>query len=114
MEKYEVIFCIVNAGFSEQVMEAARDVGAQGGTVLNARGTTRKEAEEIFKIVIQPEKEIVMILVPNKIRDDVLHALYKSVGLQTPGQGIAFSCPCDEVVGLKEPIKKENKTPGDK
>ena len=92
---HEVIFCIVNSGFSEAVMDAAREFGARGGTVMRARGTANSEAEKYFHITVQPEKEIVMILVDAKIKDDILHALYKSVGLKTPGQGIAFSMPVD-------------------
>ncbi|HBN12951.1 MAG TPA: transcriptional regulator [Clostridiales bacterium] len=98
--KYEAIFCIVNAGYSELVMDAAKEVGARGGTVIHARGTANKEAEQYFKITIQPEKDIVMILVPLTIKDAVLHAIYKSAGLKTEGQGIAFSLPVDDVVGL--------------
>ena len=97
---HEVIVCIVNAGFSEAVMDAAKEYGAGGGTVLFARGTAPKEAESFFKIAVQPEKEMVMILVEKEIKDDILHALYKSVGLNTRGQGIAFSMPVDSVVGL--------------
>ena len=97
---HEAIFCIVNSGYSEAVMDAAKRFGARGGTVINARGTASKEAETMFHITIEPEKEIVMILVPTKIKDDVLHALYKEVGLETPGQGIAFSMPVDGVVGV--------------
>jgi nitrogen regulatory protein PII len=100
---HEVIVCIVNAGFSEAVMESAREYGAGGGTVLFARGTASKEAESFFKITVQPEKEMVMILVPKDLKDDILHALYKSVGLNTKGQGIAFSMPVDSVVGLSTP-----------
>ena len=44
--KYEMILAIVNAGFSETVMEAAKEVGARGGTVIHARGTANKEAEQ--------------------------------------------------------------------
>ena len=98
--EHEVIFCIVNAGFSDEVMDAAREFGARGGTVLRARGTANPESEKFFHIAVQPEKEIVMILVDAKIKDDILHALYKSVGLNTLGQGIAFSMPVDNVVGL--------------
>ena len=106
---HEVIFCIVNSGFSEAVMDAAKEFGARGGTVIRARGTANSEAEKLFGITIQPEKEVVMILVPTKIKNDILHALYKEVGLQTPGQGIAFSVPVDNVVGLssEEPKKAE-------
>ena len=97
---HEVIFCIVNNGFSEAVMDAARNSGARGGTVMHARGTANKESEQFFNISIQPEKEIVMILVSADIRDTVLHALYKEVGLKGPAQGIAFSLPVSNVVGI--------------
>ena len=105
---HEVIFCIVNAGFTDEVMDAAREFGARGGTVIRARGTASPEAEKIFNIAIQPEKEIVMILVDSGIKNDILHALYKAVGLNTPGQGIAFTMPVESVVGLSSaPIIKE-------
>ena len=118
--QHECIVCIVNAGFSDAVMDAAKEFGARGGTVVHARGTASQEAEKFFQITIQPDKEMVMILVPSDIKDDILHALYRSVGLQTPGQGIAFSLPVDGVVGLSaqsgaapdkersDPEKKEN------
>ena len=47
---HEMIVCIVNNGFSVEVMDAARSAGARGGTVINARGTAGKEAEKLFNI----------------------------------------------------------------
>ena len=111
---HEVIFCIVNAGFTDTVMDAAREAGAGGGTVIHARGTANSEAEKAFGIVVQPEKEVVMIIVKSEIRDAVLHALYKSVGLNTAGQGIAFSLPVDSVVGLIEFPKKTDEAADNK
>ena len=106
---HELIICIVNNGFSDTVMEAAKEAGARGRTVLNARGTANKEAEAFFHIAIQPEKEVVMILVPLNVKDAVLHSLYEKAGLNTMGQGIAFALPVDNVVGLT-PWKAEAKT----
>ena len=106
---HEVILCIVNNGFSEAVMDAARDAGARGGTVIHARGTANKDAEQFFNISIQPEKEIVMILVSADIRDAVLHALYKEVGLKEPAQGIAFALPVSNAVGLSTYTDKDKK-----
>lgn len=111
---HEVIFCIVNSGYSESVMDAAKKLGAGGGTVINARGTASKEAETFFHITVQPEKEIVMILVPAEIKDAVLHALYSEVGLDTAGQGIAFSVPVDSVVGLSSPAPQRSEKPEEK
>ncbi len=108
---HELIVCIVNAGFSDTVMDAAKEFGARGGTVIHGRGTANKEAEKFFQITIQPEKELVLILVPKKLRDSILHALYKAVGLKTEGQGIAFSLPVDNAIGLfdGEVISKQQK-----
>lgn len=98
--KYEAVFCVVNTGFSEEVMRAARKAGAGGGTIIKGRGTAPLEAEETFKITVQPEKEIVIILVPEEIKDHVLRSIYESVGLGSQGQGIAFSLPIERAVGL--------------
>ena len=98
--QHEAIFCIVNDGYSDEVMNAAKKHGARGGTVISARGTAPKDAEKFFGVTVQPEKEIVMILVPSACKDDILHALYKEVGLDSAGQGIAFAMPVDAVVGL--------------
>ena len=105
MAAYEVVFCIVNEGYSDVVMDAAKEAGARGGTVIHARGTANKEAEKFFHITIQPEKEIVMILVPADIKDAVLHALYRNAGLKSEGQGIAFSMAVDDVVGLSGTVE---------
>ncbi len=107
--KHEVIFCIVNSGFSDEVMSAAKEFGARGGTVIRARGTANAEAEKRWGIAIEPEKEIVMILIESKLKNNILHALYKRVGLNTPGQGIAFTVPVDDVVGISEAPKAEEK-----
>lgn len=105
--KYEVIMCIVNTGFSEVAMEAAKKMGARGGTLINGRGTASKEAEKFYNITIQPEKEILMILVDSSIKDNVLKGLYDSIGMDTSAQGIAFSMPVDGVVGINS--SKQNK-----
>ena len=96
----EVIFCIVNEGFSDTVMDAARRAGAKGGTVMRAHGLANAEAEKMFGITVSPQKEIIMMLVDHGSRDAILHALYSAIGLDTPGQGIAFSLPVDGVAGL--------------
>ena len=101
-QKHELIVCIVNAGFSQNVMEAARNAGAQGGTILRARGSANPEAEEFFSINIQPDKEVLLILVPKGIKDDVMKAVYKDCGLADEAKGIAFSLPVNRTTTIKE------------
>lgn len=98
---FEMIFCIVNAGFSGEVMDVARAVGATGGTIIHARGTANKKAEETFKISVSPEKDLVLLAVHKDIKDAVLKAIYKEAGLGTDGNGVAFSLPISDAVGIK-------------
>ena len=100
-ESFEIIIAIINEGFSDVVMNAARDSGARGGTITHARGTGTKEMEKKYGIVITPQKEMIYILVNSKIRDDVMSAINKVAGTDTNGQGIIFSLPVSDVSGLK-------------
>ena len=101
---HEVIFAIVNSGFADDVMEIAKENGARGGTILNARGVAGQEAAAFFGITLHQEKEILMMVVDKDIRDDILNAIYKQMGMAKKAQGIAFSLPVSDVAGLvKEP-----------
>jgi hypothetical protein len=100
MKKFEVILCIVNAGFADRAMDAARAAGAKGGTILHGRGTAAPDAERLFGVTVHPEKEIVMILVAGTVRDAVMKSLYDTVGSGTEAQGIAFTLPVEQTVGL--------------
>ena len=97
---YKCVFAIVNNGFSETAMDAAKACGARGGTILHGRGTASKDAEKFFNMTIQPDKEIVMILVESELVDGILKGLYTAIGSSTEAQGIAFALPVDEVIGL--------------
>ena len=107
---HEVIFAIVNSGYAEEVMDVARENGARGGTILNARGVAGQEAADFFGITLHAEKEILMIVVDKAIRDEILNAIYKEMGMSKKAQGIAFSLPVSDVAGLvKETDEPEEK-----
>ena len=106
-DNHEVIFAIVNSGFAEDVMEVARAEGARGGTILNARGVAREDAAAFFGITLHAEKEILMIVVEKSIRDKILNAIYREMGMAKAAQGIAFSLPVSDAVGLAPAILPE-------
>ena len=99
-ENHEVIFAIVNSGFAEDVMDVAREQGVRGGTILVGRGVARENEAAFFGITIHVEKEVLMMVVEKDIRDNVLNALYKQMGMGKKAQGIAFSLPVSDVAGL--------------
>ena len=104
---HEVIFAIVNAGFAEDVMDVAREQGVRGGTILNARGVARADEAAFFGITIHHEKEILMMVVDKNIRDNVLNALYKEMGMAKKAQGIVFALPVSDVAGLVQIEQKQ-------
>ena len=108
-KKYELIVCIVNDGYNEVVMNTARLLGAKGGTVINARGTVNEDIASRFNFSITPEKEIVLLVVPTELKDNLMHALYKEVGIDQPGQGVIFSIPVDETAGIGKKSKEGEK-----
>ena len=96
-----LIVVIVNQGYEEEVMSAARAAGARGGTMFNARGTAN--AEDVVKflgITLHPNKEIIFILTNENDRNAIMTAAKKSAGLSTEGGGILFSLPVDSVMGV--------------
>lgn len=107
---HEVIFAIVNSGFAEDVMDIAREQGVRGGTILNARGVVKEEAAAFFGITLHQDKEILMMVVEKSLRDNVLNAIYKEMGMAKKAKGIAFSLPVSDVAGLTPAIEPKEET----
>lgn len=103
--KYELILAIVNKGSTDLVMNAANAAGGRGGTISVARGTGNPELAKFYGIAIQPEKEIVFIVVDRAIKDAVMKKIYDDAGISTQGQGIIVSLPITDAIGLT-PIKE--------
>lgn len=97
----QLIVVIVNEGFEEEVMSAARNAGARGGTIFNARGTAQQQdLVKALGLNIHPNKEIIFILTTETDRDNIMTAIKSSAGLSTKGAGILFALPVDSVMGV--------------
>lgn len=98
--EYSMIMVIVNQGFSEDVMNAARPKGASGGTVFHSRRVGNEEAMKFWKISVQEEREVVIILAGKEDKLAIMQEIGKKCGMQSKAQGIVMSLPVDNVVGL--------------
>ena len=105
-----MVFAIVNSGYAEDVMEVAREQGVRGGTILNARGVVNENAAAFFGITLHADKEILMMVVEKDIRDKVLNAIYKEMGMAKKAKGIAFSLPVSDVAGLAPKMELQEPT----
>jgi nitrogen regulatory protein PII len=99
---YSLIMTIVNRGYADQVVDASRDAGARGGTIMYARGTGIHETEKFLNIDIQPEKEIVLTLVRRESVKTIVGAILNAAGLRTKGRGISITLPVTDVVGIAD------------
>ncbi|HON42013.1 MAG TPA: P-II family nitrogen regulator [Bacillota bacterium] len=98
--EFDLIVTIINKGWADEIVEAARSAGAEGGTVLYGRGTGVHERKSFFGILIEPEKEVVLTLIPRERTQSVLQAIIKAGQLERPGTGIAFVLDVSQVAGI--------------
>lgn len=97
---HELITVIVNRGYADDVMSAARKAGARGGTIVHARGTGKIDDEKFFGITIVPEKEQVLILAERAGAAAIRKAIAALPCLSQPGMGIMYSSPVEHFVQL--------------
>jgi nitrogen regulatory protein PII len=83
-------------------MDAAINAGARGGTILRGKGNSIYERYSFWGIEIEPEKDMVLIIVPSGIKKAVLSAINEEIHLKNPNSGIAFTLPVSDVIGLRE------------
>lgn len=98
---YELIVTIVKEGYSEAVMNAAKRVGATGGTVIYGRslGSSRTI---LANLQVEPEKDVVLNIVKKEIKNKVMESINKETGIKSDANGILLSLPIDNVIGLND------------
>lgn len=97
---FDLIVAIIGRGFSDYVVSSARDAGATGATILYGRGTADAD-KQVLGISLQPEREIVLILVKKTDRRKIMQAISDKTSLMEEGRGFCFSLPVSDVFGIK-------------
>ncbi|MGH2316549.1 P-II family nitrogen regulator [Planococcus sp. SE5232] len=100
LKDFQLIVTIVNSGDSAAVVKAAAKAGAEGGTILNGRGTGVNEQQKFMNFTIDPEKDVVLTLVPSSYAEEVVKYIEQAVDLNAPGKGIAFLLDVEKVFGV--------------
>ncbi|CAN5709469.1 P-II family nitrogen regulator [soil metagenome] len=101
----ELIVTIIPKGQAEKIVAASKKAGAEGGTILYGRGTGIREHKKLFGLSIEPEKEIVLTLVPETKTDDILEAIVEAGQLDKPGTGVGFVLDARKIVGINHLIE---------
>lgn len=104
--EHHLVITIVSEGYLEQVMNAAKRAGCNGGTTIKGRSLRNKKAVKILGFNIEPEKDIVLNIVSSEDKTRVMEEITKEVGIKTKGKGVCISLPIDSVVGLDLSVKQ--------
>ena len=99
-QSFGLIVTIVNQGYADKVIDAAKSCGTEGATILKARGTGIHESNTFMGINIQPEKEVVLMIVKKQIRKKVMRAILKQADVAAEGNGLTFALPLGEIAGI--------------
>lgn len=97
---YSLITVIAEKGCSDMVMDAAREAGARGGTVVHAKGTARESERKFFGMSISPEKEMIYIATRKSDKGDIMRAIMEKAGPQTDAKAVVYSLPVEDIAGL--------------
>lgn len=97
---YNAIYTIVEKGNADDVIEAAEKAGSRGGTVMHARGSGSEEARKVFNMLIEPEKEIVLIISEEAKTKDIVESIRKETQIEEEGKGIIFVTNVEQTYGL--------------
>lgn len=97
---HKLIVAIVRRGWSERILNSARKAGARGGTIIGGRGSGIHEQKKLLGIPIEPEKEIILILIHKEKAREVLRAVVEAGQMEKPGTGVGFMLDVEKVVGI--------------
>ena len=98
---HELIIVIAEQGYTEMIMDAAREAGAYGGTVIHAKGTGKEAAEKFLGVSLATEKEIIYIVTKTEQKNPIMQAIMQNAGMDTKAKAITFSLPVTDTAGLR-------------
>ncbi len=103
---HKLVVAIIKRGWAERILVGAQEAGARGGTVICGRGVGIHETKKLMGLMIEPEKEIVLILTHKEKAEKILQSVVDSCEMEEPGTGIGFVLNVDAVVGVVSLIEQ--------
>ncbi len=88
-----LIVISVNEGFTDDVMHVAKKAGATGGTVIKGRLADIEQFSEFVDTNIDGNREIILILAPSAVSQQIMSDVNRDFGLSSPANGIIFAVP---------------------
>ena len=103
---YDLIIAICQRGMSDVVMEAARNAGAKGGTIVHAKGTASLDTARFFGISIANEKELMLIATRHENHSVIMHAIAETKNSDGTPCAVQFTVPVEDISGLRSVMEQ--------
>lgn len=104
--RFKMILSSVKPDITDDIVDAAKEAGATGATIIPARGTGIREAKTFFGLSLEAQTDIIVLLVEEHLVMKILDAIKEAGKFHKPGTGIAFVVPVEHVVGLESQMEK--------
>lgn len=100
--RFKLIIAFVEDSTTEAIMDAAREAGATGCTVINnARGEGIKESKTFFGLTLSSQRDVVLLLVEQHMSRDILEHIGEVGQFDArPGTGIAIVVDVEDAIGV--------------
>jgi nitrogen regulatory protein PII len=105
---FKLIIAFVDDKVTEHVMDAAREAGATGATVINnARGEGVEQTKTFFGLTLETQRDVVLFLVEEHLSRRILETISRTAELeQKPGTGIAIQIDVEDAVGVSHQVRE--------
>jgi nitrogen regulatory protein P-II 1 len=107
-EPIKLITAVVQRGKADDITQAAIAAGAQAATISFGRGQGIRERLGLLGLAIQPEKEIISIVIEESLLDQVVAAMVRTGHLDQPGIGFLYVTPVERTIGMLAPAVRED------
>ncbi|TDG15379.1 P-II family nitrogen regulator [Seongchinamella unica] len=99
---FKMIIVFTEDDKTEAIMDAAREAGATGATVIhNARGEGLKVSKTFFGLSLETQRDVILMLVEQHLSRQILEEINRAGELDDrPGTGIAFQLDVEDAVGI--------------
>ena len=110
--KFKMIVAFVDEAKTDEVLDAAREAGAMGATIINhARGEGVSKKRTFFGLSLDVQRDVIMLVVEGSLAKAVLDSVCVSGEFDsTSGQGIAVQLDLEDAVGVAHQVAEIQKS----
>ncbi len=98
--KFAVLIAILAEDLEEKAIDAAKQAGAGGVTILDARGIAAREKRSFFGLTYEGSQSVLLFVLEKKLSLQVMKAISEELKLREDSRGVVFTVPLEHLAGI--------------